>query len=59
MPLRWSKTSAGFELIIAVPGRRPTSVMTSHEPKSGSYPVAGSAWGGLNGPMTGAILLLM
>jgi len=25
------------------------------DPKSGSYPVPGTAWGSLNGPMTGAI----
>jgi hypothetical protein len=29
------------------------------EPKSGSYPVAGSAAGGFGGPMTGAIRSLM
>jgi hypothetical protein len=32
---------------------------SSYQPKSGSYPVAGSAWGSLGGPMTGAIRLLM
>jgi transposase len=29
-----------------------------HQPKSGSYPVAGRASGGLNGPRVGAILSL-
>jgi hypothetical protein len=29
------------------------------DPKSGSYPVAGSAGGGSGGPMTGAIRSLM
>lgn len=29
------------------------------QPKSGSYPVAGSPWGGFGGPMTGAMRSLM
>ena len=38
---------------------RPSSKRRPTEPKSGSYPVAGRPGGGLDGPMTGAIRLLM
>ncbi len=31
------------------------TISASFEPKSGSYPVAGSAAGGFGGPMTGAM----
>ena len=42
------------ELLDLMDNERPKVV----EPKSGSYPVAGSASGGLNGLSTGAILSL-
>ena len=43
---------------IAYAAQHGINVRWLYEPKSGSYPVAGRASGGLNGPSVGAILSL-
>jgi hypothetical protein len=49
----------GDAWVAVAPSRQAAAAARSSEPKSGSYPVAGSAGGGSGGPMTGAIRSLM